>query len=454
MVVLCRNCGHQNPKQNRFCGMCGETLVSRSAPEPVVEKVPIEVPTTAGPGAPTEPKPLQTIRESEPSEPVAVDPERTIAPWWEDERETAARPPERVSPNREPEPVTPPAAAEPTRRSDKWWVDEGETTVGGPSFLGLSSGDNVESGGYSYLFQGEEERSHAGRWVALLLLLVVGGVVYAKWQPIRDYVLTMAITHSKPQVQTAPANGDQSATAGTTTGSSTTAGSSAPATTLASSDAPSQPTITTENKAENKTPKEGLPQTDKGSAAAAAKPPDNANSNAADAASGKADSSAASKTPGAQPGRTSDVPAKAGAKPQPSKEEASAESSDEKAVDDVKSPAAGKVRGPQENPGGELVNTGEKYLYGHGVARSCNQAVSYFNAAAAKQNPQAFSHLGALYATGECVPMDRATAYAYFRRAYAKEPANHYFEQNLTMLWREMTPAERQRATGNRTASF
>ncbi|MGZ4817902.1 MAG: tetratricopeptide repeat protein [Terriglobales bacterium] len=437
---------------------------------------------------------METIRKPEPPEPVVVDPERTISPWWEDERETAAeprelvspnrkpepvtppvaaeptrrsdrwwvderetaaKPRELVSPNREPEPVTPPAAAEPTRRSDKWWVDEGQTTVGGPSFLGLSSGDNVESGGYSYLFQGEEERSHAGRWVALLLLLVLGGVVYAKWQPIRDYVLTMAVTHSKPQVQTPPANGDQSATAGTTTGSSTTAASSAPATTLASSDAPSQPTITTENKAENKTPKEGLPQADKESAAAAAKPPDNANSNAAGAASGKADSSAASKTPGAQPGKTSDVPAKAGAKPQPAKEEASAErSSDDKAVDDVKSSAAGKARGPQENPGGELVNTGEKYLYGHGVARSCNQAVSYFNAAAAKQNPQAFSHLGALYATGECVPMDRATAYAYFRRAYAKEPANHYFEQNLTMLWREMTPDERQRATGNRTASF
>ncbi|MGZ4832482.1 MAG: hypothetical protein ACXVZQ_06105, partial [Terriglobales bacterium] len=269
--------------------MCGETLVSQSAPEPVVEKVPIAVRTTAGPGAPIEPKRMETIRKPEPPEPVVVDPERTISPWWEDERETAAAEPrELVSPNRKPEPVTPPAA-EPTRRSDKWWVDEGQTTVGGPSFLGLSSGDNVESGGYSYLFQGEEERSHAGRWVALLLLLVVGGVVYAKWQPIRDYVLTMAVTHSKPQVQTPPANGDHSATAGTTTGSSTTAASSAPATTLASSDAPSQPTITTENKAENKTPKEGLPQADKESAAAAAKPPDNANSNAAGAASGKAD---------------------------------------------------------------------------------------------------------------------------------------------------------------------
>ena len=98
------------------------------------------------------------------------------------------------------------------------------------------------------------------------------------------------------------------------------------------------------------------------------------------------------------------------------------------------------------------MSSGEKYLYARGVARNCRQAVTYFNAAAAQQNPQAFSHLGALYATGECVPMDRAIAYAWFRRAYAREPGNHYFERNLTMLWREMTPAERQRAAGQAVA--
>jgi TPR repeat protein len=103
---------------------------------------------------------------------------------------------------------------------------------------------------------------------------------------------------------------------------------------------------------------------------------------------------------------------------------------------------------PQGNAGGELVSSGERYLYARGVARNCDQAVIYFNAAAAQQNLQAFSHLGAMYATGECVPMDRAVAYSWFRRAYAKEPGNRYFEQNLTMLWRQMTPAERQRATG------
>ena len=129
------------------------------------------------------------------------------------------------------------------------------------------------------------------------------------------------------------------------------------------------------------------------------------------------------------------------------KEEARASEPDEESTDEKPS-AAQKALAPQANPGGELVSSGEKYLYGRGVARSCNQAVSYFNAAAAKQNPQAFSHLGALYATGECVPMDRAAAYAYFRRAYAVEPSNRYFEQNLTMLWREMSPDERQRATG------
>ena len=121
---------------------------------------------------------------------------------------------------------------------------------------------------------------------------------------------------------------------------------------------------------------------------------------------------------------------------------------EEKSTDEEKTPPAQRELATPLNEGGELVNSGEKYLYGRGVERSCGQAMTFFKAAAAKQNPQAFSHLGAMYATGSCVPTDRAVAYAWFRRAYAKEPQNRYFEQNLTMLWREMTPDERQRATG------
>ena len=139
----------------------------------------------------------------------------------------------------QPSASTPASPERPARPSEKWWVEdgEGETTVGGPSFLGLSSSDAKGSGGYSYLLE-EEKQSHAGRWVFLLVLLALGGVVYAKWQPIRDYVLTTAIAHSRPQI-TPPQKPTNDPVAAP--------GTSAPTTTLATSDAPSQPTITTEN---------------------------------------------------------------------------------------------------------------------------------------------------------------------------------------------------------------
>jgi hypothetical protein len=307
---------------------------------------------------------------------------------------------------REPEKAEPAApAAEPARRSDKWWVDEEQSvpTSGGLSILGLSSTDSGK-GGDSYLLE-EEQPSHTGLWAFLVVALVLGGVLYAKWQPIRDYVLTPAPTHSRPQQGPAQDTKNEP-----------------------------QPAITSESKPEQNPaaqPTQGLPQADPQSSTAG-KPDDSPKPTPAGASAELGDEPA-SKPPGAKPSAAIN---KAGghdnAKP------AGAEK-----------PAAAQVApAPQGNPGGELVSSGEKYLYARGVARNCDQAVTYFNAAAAQQNPQAFSHLGAMYATGECVPMDRAVAYAWFRRAYAREPGNRYFERNLTMLWRDMTPAERQRATG------
>lgn len=387
VVVRCRNCGHENPEDNRFCGMCGNLLVGRPLAEAeyAITKTPVAVTHEA-----------RTTQES-------------VAAPVEIRREPVEA---RAEPVELPEPVAP----EPAPRSEKWWVDEGEATVGGPSFLGLSSADTSAGGGYSYLFQEEEERSHKAAWAFLLVLLVLGGVVYAKWQPIRDYVLTTALTHARPQHPSAQDNNTQpAAPAG-----------SAPTTTVASSDTQPPPAITETNKAEPAKagdqkpadPKEGLPEEDKHSAAGSSKP---------------------AQQPEKQPAAVADK---------------SSEDEEDAPADEEK-PSPSKKARAQTNDGVELVNSGERYLYGRGVQRSCNQAVSYFNAAAAKQNPQAFSHLGALYATGECVPMDRAVAYAWFRRAYAREPSNHYFEQNLTMLWREMSPDEKQRATGgSKLSSF
>ncbi|MBZ5630180.1 MAG: hypothetical protein LAO06_15075 [Acidobacteriia bacterium] len=339
-------------------------------------------------------------------------PEEKVAQPVEVRQETAEAQPEPVVAGE-----AAPVAAESAKRSDLWWVDEykdeGQTTISGPSFLGLGSAKPGESGYSSYLLQEEEEeeRSHKTGWVLLLVLLVMGGVMYANWRPIRDYVLPAAISLVRPKPPNHAAD-PGSATPATPA----VAMPAAPTTTVATSDAQALPTSATDiedqsQAAEAKTgaAKKGLPERDN-------------------------DSYADSKTGDKRAGKQSE------------KQQAPAE--EDIAADEAKPSAAKRELTTPVNEGSELVSSGEKYLYGHGVARSCDQAVSYFKAAAAKRNPQAFSHLGALYATGRCVPTDRAVAYAWFQRAYAKEPSNRYFEQNLTMLWREMTPDERQRATG------
>ncbi len=422
----CHNCGHQNLEENRFCGMCGNLLTPKTGSEPeagierhehVVEKVPVNLQW----------RPVSAAGEKPPAAPPETEMERAEL------LETAP-------------------AAERSPRNGKWWVDENESTVGGPSFLGLSKSDTGGNGGYSYLFQDEPPRSHKSAWVLLVLLAVLGGLVYAKWQPVRDYVLTTAISHSWTKAAAARQTDNQQ---------SPIPPSSAPTTTLATTDPQAPPTIVTEKT--TTTPARGrsrvLPRRERKSrpppeSPAMRQPGQKHPVRRPHRIRRQAVRLPRRKAPRRPPARRQFRPGIRRRKIQRKKNRLKKlkKKTRWQARAANKKPSADRTARvePVVNEGSELVNSGEKYLYGHGVARSCNQAVTYFQAAAAKQNPQAFSHLGALYATGECVPMDRAVAYAWFRRAYAKEPSNHYFEQNLTMLWREMTPDERQRATRSR----
>jgi hypothetical protein len=301
------------------------------------------------------------------------------------------------------------------------YENEGQTTISGPSFLGLGSAKPGESGHSSYLLQEEEdeERSHKAGWALLLVLLVLGGVVYARWQPIRDYALPAALSLARSRLPAKAADPGPE-----TMATPRAATPAAPATTVAGSEtqAPLATTTDTKDLTDVAQPKSGDDQ---------------------QASSEGEESSAESKTGRRQAGKRAEK------QPAAAKDDRAAANEEEAPAPDTAKPSVPtREFTPPANEGGELVSSGEKYLYGRGVARSCGQAVTYFKAAAAMQNPQAYSHLGALYATGECVPIDRAVAYAWFRRAYAKEPSNRYFEQNLTMLWREMSPDERHRATG------
>lgn len=102
---------------------------------------------------------------------------------------------------------------------------------------------------------------------------------------------------------------------------------------------------------------------------------------------------------------------------------------------------------PVTSPDDVLVSNAEKYLYGRGVPRNCDRALSSLRAAADRENLRARSLLGTMYATGHCVPRDLPNAYRWFALASRENADDLWVQRNLEMIWREMTPQERQLAT-------
>jgi TPR repeat protein len=93
-----------------------------------------------------------------------------------------------------------------------------------------------------------------------------------------------------------------------------------------------------------------------------------------------------------------------------------------------------------------LVADGEKYLYGRGVPEDCARAQRNLQIGARQSNPRAQTLLGAMYATGHCVNRDLPTAYRWFAKALHGDPGNSRVQRDLEVLWKQMTPEERQLA--------
>ena len=90
---------------------------------------------------------------------------------------------------------------------------------------------------------------------------------------------------------------------------------------------------------------------------------------------------------------------------------------------------------------------GEAYLYGRGAPKNCDEAVKYLKTASAQSNAKARSTFGTMYATGHCVPRDLPTSYLWFALALRVDPNNQILEKDLSAVWNQMTPPERQMAT-------
>jgi len=100
-----------------------------------------------------------------------------------------------------------------------------------------------------------------------------------------------------------------------------------------------------------------------------------------------------------------------------------------------------------DDSGDALFRRGERYLYAKGGAEDCVNAMKYLKMASDKQNAKARSAMGTMYATGHCVSRDLPSAYRWFALALRVDPNNSVVEQNLSSVWNQMTPPERQLAT-------
>jgi hypothetical protein len=54
--------------------------------------------------------------------------------------------------------------------------------------------------------------------------------------------------------------------------------------------------------------------------------------------------------------------------------------------------------------------------------------------------------MGALYATGTCVPLNRVTAYHWFSSALQMAPSNPWLARERDELYAQMSTAERRQA--------
>ncbi len=409
--MRCGRCGNENDETNRFCGMCGASLVAtaQAAGQPPVAAPTGSVATPRQAAVPVQSAPMQS------------------AP-----RQTAQAPvpePARLgSATAEPRPAPLPSS---NARSSS------EPVITGPSFLGLSSPgpagerhaerDSLRpSSNLDYLLEDEEPRRGWGKlgFIVIALALAVG-LGYLHFKQTGFGGLTPGDkkpTAAKPAADAAPgADSGGAAGPGTPDSTTPTAGASGSETAPATGGTATGPA---------------------GSAAGAATP---------SAASQMAPQTTPQTTPPpVTPSQT--IPAQA----QPSDPNLPAASAPPPASSgpDKQPPPAEPAPQPKavvRKPSAEAkpvdpVTYAERYIYGRGVHQDCDHGMRLLKPAAEQSNAKAMISLGALYSTGTCTPRDLPTAYRWFALALHQEPDNQALQNDLQKLWSQMTQPERQLA--------
>ncbi len=405
--MRCSRCGNENPGTNRFCGLCGASLLPAAPPAPVRS----EVATQAAAQESARDSAAQQTAPVSPSSSSSSSPRATV----------------RV-------PVEPPS-------------------ISGPSFLGLNQpapsarksslghGSHLDrsSGSLDYLLEDDEEPRSGGAAKIFLILVALALAVGFGYLRFRHEGLSSLMSGIKkspaaaqPSSDSGQAASDGAPSSGTDAGSGSNANPSA-------SGAPSQPAIqaipdaaaapASGNPASGNAPSASTDAPSSGARGGAATPP----------------SAAPATTPAAPAGTTKDESAAPG-------DAAAADSDPNKAPSGTASVPKRPVRPrttPKPTPATvrDPVSEAEKYIYGRGGAlQDCDRGLRLLRPAAEQANPRAMISLGALYTTGVCTPRDLPTAYRWFALALRKQPDNQPLQENLQRLWTQMTQPERQLA--------
>jgi hypothetical protein len=415
--VRCGRCGNENDGANRYCGMCGASLVATTLPAGQAKAAPAPPESVAAPKAASVPAPAV------PAQPTPRRSEESAIPEPAQFRRAQVEP--------HSAPLRPSAGP----------------VITGHSFLGLSTpGPAVDRGAepdalrpssnVDYLLDDEEEPKRGwGKLVLVVVALALAvGLGYLHFKEAGFDGLTAA---DKKPVATkptsdAPQTQDSGATAGPATPngapSSAAVGNNGTAA-AAGSDAvtPAQPAALAPPQS---APSQTAPATPQPAAASQTPPAGSAPAQAVSSQAQPGDPNLpagaappAASAPDHQPTPTAEAPPAAkAAVPSPSM---------------AKPPAAKPI---------DPVTNAERYIYGRGVRQDCDHGLRVLKQAAEESNAKAMISMGALYSTGTCTPRDLPTAYRWFALALHKEPDNQALQDDLQKLWSQMTQPERQLA--------
>jgi Double zinc ribbon/Sel1 repeat len=405
--MLCTFCGTENRPENKFCGMCGVRMDRRQGERRGLQNsAALRCPSCghineAGHkfcgmcGARTDRRTLTDRRPMPPDASRATAIANAQLPTPETAVGRVAAPPPRVEPAAVAA-AAPAAEAEPpadARTNGTIFRNESPAPapvprVSGPSFLGLGDEPANDAG---YLL--DDEGSSGGilkKLVLIAILAAIAGLVFVGWRSgtFRADPKPQKSPETEPAALPSPRSANQT---------------SAP---------------------------EASPSPSDKSASVDTTPSDSPSSSAA---TGRSDAK--------------DLQPVAAKSPSPEPEERALSAADE----DKSKPPATKVRAADppvaaKKPSAALLRA-QQYLQGRGgVRQNCEQGLVYLRAATQQNDPAAAVQMGALYASGHCVPQDRVMAYRWFNSAHELDPGNQWIQTDLQQLWARMTPQERQKA--------